>query len=50
MDEIVVPDILDVLYNLGDYAIFLWLYITERRAHEKTQQEYDEFLQSQVKG
>lgn len=44
MDELVVPDILDVLYNLGDYAIFLWLYITERKAHEETVERFEEEL------
>lgn len=44
MDDMVVPDILDVLYNLGDYAIFLWLYITERKAHQKTVEEFEEYL------
>ena len=48
MEELVTPDMLDVLYNLGDYAIFLWLYVTERRSHEATRQRFEEELEQLV--
>lgn len=48
MDDVVSPDLLDVLFNIGDYAIFLWLYVTERKAHEQTRKRFEEELEDLV--
>lgn len=36
--------ILDIAYNLGDYAIFIWLYLSERKSHNETISKFEQYL------